>query len=55
MYVLKHFAYPLLPAVGSAPIATHKEARKASKRKADKYSASSAASAYAAKLHTLLH
>lgn len=55
MYGLKHFAYLLLPAVGSAPIATQKEARKASRRKADKHSASAATSAYAARLHTLLH
>lgn len=55
MYGLKYFAYLLLPAVGSAPTATQKEARKASRCKADKYSASAAASAYAAKLHTLLY
>jgi len=55
MYGLKHFAYHLLPAVGSAPIAKQKEARKASRHKANKYIASAAASAYAAKFHTLLH
>lgn len=55
MFGLKHFAYLLLAEVGSAPIATQKEARKASRRRADKHSASAATSAYAAKLHRLLH
>lgn len=55
MFGLKHFPYLPLPAVGSAPIATQKGTRKASRRKADKHSASAATSAYAAKLHRLLH